>query len=190
VRLSAEATTDARAKGIRRAPTTQSVGYTVPPLFVVPVALLVALCLAGVVSCGGTPRCGPATGVVASVTDGDTIELQSGEKIRYLMVDTPETSGEVECYGVEARDFNRSLVHGQTVELRYDVDCTDRFDRLLAYVTVDGREVNRLLVERGFGCVLHIPPNGDDVVDDYQSLETTARDAKRGLWGACSVTPC
>lgn len=154
-----------------------------------------ALALAAVsilaAGCGGTTNhCGPSEGDVAEVIDGDTVVLATGEKVRYLMVDTPETTKEVECYGPEARAFNRSLVLGQHVTLRYDQECTDKYQRLLAYVSVDGTEVNRVLVERGFACVLHIPPNGDDVLEEFNSLETEAKGAARGLWGVCTPKPC
>ena len=57
-------------------------------------------------------------------------------------------------------------------------------------MTVGGREVNSLLVERGFGCVLYIPPNGEDRRDEFESLESPARAESRGLWGACPENPC
>jgi micrococcal nuclease len=136
-------------------------------------------------------RCGPSSAVVSRVIDGDTVELDSGERVRYLLVDTPEISGgEPECFGPEATQFNTELVLGQRVELRYDVECTDRYDRLLAYVSVGDREVNRLLVERGYACVLYIPPNGMDRVDEYRHLEALAQGGARGLWGACEEVPC
>ena len=124
------------------------------------------------------------------MVDGDTIELESGEKIRYLMIDTPESTTEIECYGEEAKEFNASLVEGKEVQLEYDVECEDRFGRTLAYVTVDDREVNSLLVERGFACMLYIPPNGEDRVSEFESLEAVAESENRGLWGACEVNPC
>jgi micrococcal nuclease len=125
------------------------------------------------------------------VIDGDTIELTTGERIRYLMVNTPETTGgSNECFGQNAVTFNRDLVEGRQVSITYDVECTDRFDRTLAYVSVDGMEVNTLLVERGFACVLHIPPNGDSRADEFEALEDAARQAGRGLWGQCDPIPC
>ena len=67
------------------------------------------------------------------------------------MVNTPETTGgKNECYGANAVTFNTDLVLGKTVELRYDIECQDQFGRTLAYVTVDGQEVNTLIVERGY----------------------------------------
>jgi len=139
-------------------------------------------------------RCGPSEGVVTRVLDGDTIDLESGERVRYLMVDTPEIShsaGEIaECFADEAKQFNTDLVAGQTVSLRYDTECTDRFGRLLAYVFVGDREVNTLLVERGFACVLHIPPNGVDRKDEFESLENQAMQQNKGLWESCETNPC
>ncbi len=128
--------------------------------------------------------------MVARVIDGDTIELEGGERVRYLMVDTPESTTELECYGANAKQFNTDRVAGQLVRLRYDVEREDRFGRTLAYVSVAGEEINTLLVERGFGCVLHIPPNGETRLDEFEALEAAARAANRGLWGACTPRPC
>ncbi|HET9934135.1 MAG TPA: thermonuclease family protein [Polyangiaceae bacterium] len=144
-------------------------------------------------ACASRPddSCGPESAVVERVIDGDTVELASGERIRYLLVDTPEnTNGHVECFGPEAFERNRELVEGRTVQLRYDVECRDRYGRALAYVSVGSREVNSRLISEGFACVLHVPPNGDDRAHEFQSLEAAARQQKLGLWGACSEIPC
>jgi len=120
------------------------------------------------------------------------VELQSGERLRLLLVDTQEvTSGKNECYGAEARDYTRQLMEGKAVQLAYDeAGCTDRYGRTLAYVSVDGREVNSLLVERGFACVLHISPAGDDRADEFKGLQAEAKGAGRGLWGSCKSGGC
>jgi micrococcal nuclease len=142
-------------------------------------------------ACDGAAPCGPADGVVADVIDGDTIVLASGERVRYLLVDTPEsTGGTADCFGASAARFNRDLVLGRTVSLSYGEVCDDRYGRPLAYVRVDGVDVGELLVSRGYACVLHIPPAGDDRVAAYRSLEDQARGARRGLWGACEDAPC
>jgi micrococcal nuclease len=131
--------------------------------------------------------CGPTRAIVASVIDGDTVVLDSGEKVRYLMVDTPEiTSGKHDCYGQEARDYNEELVLGQEIELRYDAECSDNYGRLLAYVDSPDGEVNTLLIERGYGCVLYLPPNGRERESEFATLELEARQSKTGLWGACA----
>lgn len=155
--------------------------------------LAATLGVAGAYACSGTEadRCGPSEAVVADVIDGDTIELDSGERVRYLLVDTPEsTNGKNDCFGHEASDFNRSLVLGQTITLAYDEVCTDKYDRLLAYIELDGRDINALLVERGYACVLQIPPNGADRVDEFESLELAAQMGQVGMWGACEEITC
>ena len=135
--------------------------------------------------------CGAHEAIVERVVDGDTIVVSGGVRVRYLLVDAPEnTNGHDECYGPSATRFNADLVLGKTVELEYDVECRDVFDRTLAYVTVDGQDVNQLLVERGYACVLHIPPDGDARVAEFEALESAARAARRGLWGACDPIPC
>ena len=141
--------------------------------------------------CGATDRCGPTEAVVADVIDGDTVELDSGERVRYLLVDTPEiTFGKNDCFGAEARDFNRDLVLGKTITLEYDEVCEDDYDRLLAYIELDGRAINELMVERGYACVLHIPPNGESRIDEFRSLELAARMGMVGMWGACEEIAC
>lgn len=154
----------------------------------VPCAALVGVWL-GACDTGG--ECGPASATVVAVIDGDTIDLDSGERVRYLNVDTPEiTNGKNDCYGAEAKQFNEDLVLGKQVTLRYDAECSDRFGRLLAYVRVQDREVNTLMVERGYACVLVIPPNGTDRADEFDFIEDQARAEERGMWGACEVVTC
>ena len=150
-------------------------------------ALALALLAAG---CSGGSPCGATEAVVERVIDGDTIELEGGVRIRYILVDTPEsTGGATDCYGTNAKTFNEDLVLGKEVTLSYSSECTDRFDRTLAFVTVGGQEVNKLIIERGFGCVLHIPPAGDERADEFKALELQAERANRGLWGACNPLP-
>ncbi len=151
------------------------------------------LCLLGcsASACSTEPEtCGPTRAEVSAVIDGDTIDLDTGQRVRYLMIDTPESTVETECGGPEAKQANAALVAGQTVTLRYDLECEDRYGRLLAYVEVGGREVNKILLERGHACVLHISPNGDDVVEAYEALEYEARQLDKGLWSHCDPSPC
>jgi micrococcal nuclease len=155
--------------------------------------------IAGLAACSSGPDCGAHEAKVARVIDGDTIVVSGGASggvsgditIRYLLVDAPEiTNGHDDCFGANAAQFNADLVLGKTVQLAYDARCQDMFGRTLAYVTVGGEDVNRLLVERGYACVLHIPPDGDARAGEFQALEAAARAGKRGLWGACDPIPC
>ncbi len=154
-------------------------------------AALVALVVSG---CGTPPmsKCGPSTGTVVSVVDGDTIELESGVKIRYLLTDTTEiTKGHNDCYGQEAAALNRMLVEGKKIDLKYDeAGCTDRYGRTLAYVSVGGVEVNSKLVKEGYACTLYVSPSGGTRRDEFETYESEAKTARLGLWGACTTVTC
>jgi len=164
--------------------------------FAVLVAALAAASLGGwrlgtARSVGGGPD-GPLARVT-SVVDGDTLEVTVAgrpDRVRLLGVDTPETVDPhrpVGCYGPEASAFTGRRLSGRTVRLRFDRQRRDRYDRLLAYVEVDGRRFNDELLAGGYARLLVIPPNGRHgrtMLDE----ELAARSAGRGLWGACSPT--
>ncbi len=155
---------------------------------------LAAIAFPALVACGGdpgpaSPPCGPTRALVTRPVDGDTIEIEGGDKVRYLLVDTPEMPDA--CYAKEAADFNASQVGGREVTLTYDeAACRDRYGRLLAYVFVDGREVNRLLVEQGYACVYALPPAGESREAEFRAWQDQAVQARRGLWGVCTEVPC
>lgn len=152
------------------------------------VAWVATACTAA--ACAADPPCGPGEASVERVIDGDTI-VAGGVTLRYLLVDAPEaTAGHADCFGAGAARFNADLVLGKRIGLAYDPVCRDAYGRTLAYVTVDGRDVNRLLIERGYACVLHVPPGGDARADELAAVQAEARRARRGLWGACDPAPC
>ena len=119
---------------------------------------------------------------VIRVIDGDTIEIAGGAHVRYIGMDTPETYPKVEFYGPEAKAKNIELVEGKLVTLEKDVSETDKYDRLLRYVYVDGVFVNGELVRLGYAEAVSYPP---DTRYQWQleQLEKEAKAAKRGLWG-------
>ena len=126
-------------------------------------------------------------GRVLRVVDGDTVHvlLPSGrERVRYLGVDTPESTNEVECHGRAASAANARLVAGRRVRLRFDVERRDRYGRLLAYVHAEGRMVNAALVRGGFAEPLTIEPNVRHE-RRFRALARDARRAGRGMWRAC-----
>ncbi|MBK7863694.1 MAG: thermonuclease family protein [Archangiaceae bacterium] len=149
----------------------------------------VGLLLAG---CSAPSPCGPSTATVSRVVDGDTIELDTGDRVRYLLVDAPETTqGHNDCYGAQAVEYNRMQVEGKQVSLTYDAEsCKDRYGRWLAYVSVDGHEVNRGLMENGLACVLYISPGGMARKQEFEDYEVVAKTNRVGLWGACNPVTC
>jgi micrococcal nuclease len=149
---------------------------------------LAAVALATAAACGGETGspCGPSHAVITRVIDGDTAVLDSGEKVRYLLINAPETTnGHNDCYGSNAAQFNSDMVLGKEVDLTYDVECRDIYDRLLAYVSVAGKAFKALEVQRGYACVLYIPPDGESRHLEFEQYEAEAKAAGRGMWSAC-----
>lgn len=122
---------------------------------------------------------------VNRVVDGDTIELETGEKVRYVGVNTPESvkiSSPVECFGKIASEKNKEMVEGKLVRLEKDVSDKDRYGRLLRFIYLeDGTFVNDVLVRDGYARVSTFPPDVR-LADQFKTAEREARDAKRGLW--------
>lgn len=152
-----------------------------------------------------TPPTSPSTtsgirterGVVTRVVDGDTahVRLQRGvtEKVRFIGVDTPESTIRHEPYGSQASAFAKKHLAGATVYLEYDLDLRDRYGRLLAYVWLrppqDGGAgdvrsgmFNAVLLAGGYAQVATFPPNVR-YVDVFRVIEREARAQSRGLWG-------
>jgi micrococcal nuclease len=138
---------------------------------------------------------GAQEAVVVRVSDGDTVRLRGrgagpvpGEstRVRVLLVDTPETQEQVECFGPEAAARTAELLpEGSTVRVEADRDPQDRFGRLLLHVwTAQGVNVGEALVAEGYATVLQIDPNRR-YLEVFEEREDEARDARRGLWSAC-----
>ncbi len=131
----------------------------------------------------------PKEGYVAEVVDGDTIKLKSGESVRYIGIDTPETrkkEGEKWIYqpqpfAEEAKQLNRKLVENKKVRLEYDVEKKDKYRRLLCYVFVEDIFVNAKLIEEGLAFLYTYPPNVK-YVDKLVELQKNARLEEKGIW--------
>lgn len=123
------------------------------------------------------------------VIDGDTVELDQGEKVRLIGVDTPETvhpNKPVEQFGKEASTFTRRLVQGQKVIVAYDQTNTpakhkDKYGRTLAYVyLLNGTLVNLEIIQQGYGFAYIRYPFA--LMSQFRKAEQKAREQGRGLW--------
>lgn len=76
---------------------------------------------------------------VVRVIDGDTIELENGQKVRFLGIDTPERG----CPGYqEAKKNMQDLVLSKRIVLVRDGNQdTDRYGRLLRYVDLGDKDI-------------------------------------------------
>ena len=132
------------------------------------------------------------TAKVIRIIDGDTIEIEGGQKVRYIGIDTPETVDprkSVECFGQEASDKNKELVEGKEVWLEKDVSETDKYDRLLRYVWIGDLLINEFLVREGYAQSSTYPPDVK-YQERFNEAERLAREEEKGLWGEiCAITP-
>ena len=159
---------------------------------------LLALVFAAMLAAAGCSGSSPATPsptpapagalMVTRVIDGDTIVVDTVGTVRLIGVDTPETVDPREpvgCFGREASAFTREVASGKMVRLDYDVDRFDRFERTLAYIYLpDGTFLNAALVQQGYGRAYTVFPFR--YREEFRALEREARDARRGLWAACT----
>jgi micrococcal nuclease len=129
------------------------------------------------------------SGVVASITDGDTLRLVvDGDelRVRLIGIDTPELRPAPECFAEEATDALAGLAPvGTRIGYEYDDDPQDRFERELMYLfAADGTFINLALVEAGYARELHYAPNFR-YRDEIVAAEQAAQAGGLGLWGAC-----
>ncbi|MGZ8629419.1 MAG: thermonuclease family protein [Actinomycetota bacterium] len=156
---------------------------------------LAVACVDQPVVSGRGPRSAdlPRTTVrVLEVVDGDTIRVEldgSATPVRLIGIDTPEKDGpytDEECFGVEASRYTEQTLDGRSVDLEFDVERTDRFDRTLAYVWLEGKLFNERILLDGFAQQATFPPNVR-YVERFTEAQRSARTASTGLWGACPV---
>jgi endonuclease YncB( thermonuclease family) len=147
-----------------------------------------SLCaLAAAYSAGATPSQGAT---VASVYDGDTLTLTSGERVRLVQIDTPEL-GSGECYSRAARTALLRLTPiGSRITLESDpsLDKVDRYGRILRYVRRGATNVNLRLVEDGDAAPYFYDGDRGQYAARLLAEAQRAKSEKRGLWGACPRT--
>lgn len=128
---------------------------------------------------------------VMRVIDGDTIELEGGERLRYIGIDTPELHDPrkpVQCFAQEASEKNKQLVEGKLVKFYKDVNERDKYQRLLGYVYGEnGLFINLELVKTGYAFSYTYPPDISKQVE-FQKAEQDAKEKKLGLWAGCTTS--
>lgn len=143
---------------------------------------------------------------VVRVIDGDTIDIAfsngTTERVRFLGVDTPETSAsrnklgeynhitDLKClasWGVEARFFTRDYLLNKVIYIQFDPEAGKRgyYGRLLAYTYLKkGTDFTALLVKNGYARVY--TEGKFQKEQEYLSYQRTAESKKLGLWG-CEI---
>ena len=125
-------------------------------------------------------------GVVTWVVDGDTLHARvrgRDESVRLIGIDTPERG---ECGFRRATRLARRLADGRRVTLIGDPtqDRRDRYDRLLAYAIVGGRDLGLRMLASGLARV-YVFERPFRRVSAYRAAERAGRRASGSIWRTC-----
>ncbi|MBC1333443.1 thermonuclease family protein [Listeria booriae] len=125
------------------------------------------------------------------VVDGDTLSIKfegdsTSKKLRLLLVDTPESvkpGVAVQPYAKEASNYMKTLMQGAKLQLEYDEGgATDKYGRILAYLYADGKNVNEIMVRKGFARVAYIYKPNTRYVKQLQEAQSKAKQEKLNIW--------
>ena len=154
--------------------------HTIKSLFLYLIAVIALLFSFGDNSFAAQYKC-------TRVTDGDTITVtQNGFKttIRLVGIDAPEKSRKKHEPGQPLSQASTKFLAGMVLNKYVDIVPygTDRYDRTLAVVYVDGKNVNLEMVKAGLAEVYRGKPAPGFDNDPYQKAEDAARSAEAGMW--------
>jgi hypothetical protein len=131
---------------------------------------------------------GYALARLVSCTDGDTARFLVNGNIyptRFLAIDTPEISGQVEPWALTAKDYTCNALEQATqivLQLEPESDIFDFYNRLLAWIWVDGELLQYKLVEESLAYVKYL--YGDYAYNPMMiALEARVQREKRRIWG-------
>ena len=131
---------------ITTAPTSTEAPTTTAPVVVTTVAPVVTDAPAPV-----------ETFIVTNVVDGDTLDLDNGERVRLVGIDTPENG---QCGADEATFVLIALTLNKTITLEPSDEDRDEYGRLLRYVLVDGVDVGGQLLAQGYAVARYNSTDG------------------------------
>ena len=123
---------------------------------------------------------------VDRIVDGDTFVLDTGEKVRLIGVDCPESQDPnkpVEYFSDESKQFVEKLILGKEVRLEYGNERTDKYGRLLCYVWVEDTVlVNLEIIKNGFGTAYLRFSHAKE--EEFLEAEIQARRQAVGMWAS------
>jgi micrococcal nuclease len=124
---------------------------------------------------------------IVRVVDGDTLLVDSGERVRLQGIDTPETVREnypVEDWGPEAKAFTESFVRQANGQLRltFSAERIDRFCRHLAFAWHHDKMLNEELVRAGLARARLEFRYSGLMKRRLERAQHEAQAARRGIW--------
>ncbi len=102
--------------------------------------------------------------VVERVIDGDTVVVK-GNSLRLLGINAPEKG---EAQYDRAKEYLEDLVLNKTVYYEEGREKRDKYGRLLAYLFIDGENINLKLIKRGFANI-YFPSGKDKYYSEFKA---------------------
>lgn len=131
---------------------------------------------------------------VAQCTDGDTLVLDTGQRVRLAGVDTPEKgSGDAppQYYAREAQRFTCERTQKQRVKvIPLPGTSRDRYQRLVAEIILpDGHSLNEQLLRRGMASFYAHKNLPRQLVSRLAEAQKEALDKRAGCWSFVLTRP-
>ncbi|MBU0982668.1 MAG: thermonuclease family protein, partial [candidate division Zixibacteria bacterium] len=119
--------------------------------------------------------------VVVKVIDGDTVELQGGDRLRLLSIDTPEHG---EPLYTEATALLSRVALNQQVRIEFAEQRRDKYGRLLGYLFIDTLFVNRMMLDSGLAYLylMKAAELNRELTAPMLAAQRTAMTRRVGLW--------
>lgn len=124
---------------------------------------------------------------VRRVVDGDTLLLESGERLRLQGLDAPETVKEdtpVQPWGPEASQFTRDFIEAAEgrVRVTFGPEREDQYGRLLGFVWHGDRLLNEELIREGLARAKLGYRYSGVMKRRFEAAQQEAKRAGRGIW--------
>ena len=118
---------------------------------------------------------------VVRIIDGDTIELDGGDRLRLLSIDCPEKGQPL--YD-SARILLENISLGKAVNVEFGKRRRDGYGRILGYVSLDTLLLNEKLLRMGLAHIYFFDDNMSDrdLINRLLEAQNEAMHNKAGIW--------
>lgn len=116
---------------------------------------------------------------VTKVIDGDTFDIENGQRIRLALIDAPEL--DKGCLARDSKNRLETLILNKKVAVH--AETSDNFGRIIAFVSLNGLSINKALLTEGYA---KYDKNKKILKSSayLEQAESEAKSASRGIWSS------
>lgn len=131
----------------------------------------------------------------AKCIDGDTASFTINgitKTVRFLAIDTKEIKSDdtkTKKYANKAKEYTcNKIKKAKEIVLEYDINSArvDKYNRVLAFVFIDGKLLQKELIKEGLAKVEYIYGNYK-YLDELRKEEKNAKEKRIGIWSDSSI---